>query len=306
MAVVFLSLCMLVATVCASECDSYCGDRGCGWTTEYSCPWATSKGTNGVAAKGDVGYHCCCEKRLQEEQPCGGDYHGGNDCSYLSNKVSYVNVSDITSEGPIYVGKAPLPEKLHGMFWLVNDGGDALVSLGGPVRGDGSGDCGSGKLAQHGSKYCSSVSTVRGGGWSYQAVTKPGLSSGPFPTIADRLYDSCGMKWNWCFDSDSDPTLFDADPVNLRHCVNLMAMASTKGEYKGRQYGGHYWRVTTLGLGIIPLPSWLLGNFEMIQVMDGSGVKIQPAWDMFAKENDQIVVYSDFGKSPGSVQTTVV
>merc|ERR1719446_33201 len=86
------------------------------------------------------------------------------------------------------------------------------------------------------------------------------------------------MTWNWCFDSDNSPTKFDAYPEAKRSCVNVMAMGSTKGEYKGQKDGGHYWRVTTLGLGIIPLPDWVLGNFDMIQVMDGNGAKIQPAW----------------------------
>lgn len=305
MAIIFLSFCVALVTASASECDSYCGSRGCGWTTEWSCPWAATKGTKGVASKGDIGYHCCCEKRTHEQQPCAGDYHGGNDCSYLSDKVRYANVSDIGPEGPIYIGKAPLPENLQGAFWLVNDGGDALISLGGPVGGDGSGECGNGKLAQDGDKYCSSVSTVRGGGWSYQAITRPGLSSGPFPTIADRLYRDCGMKWKWCFDSDSAPTMFDASPENLRACVNVMALASTKGKYKGMKHGGHYWRVTTLGLGIIPLPDWVLGNFDMIQVMDSNGAKVQPAWDMFAAANEQIVVYDDFGRAPSILSTLV-
>lgn len=234
---------------------------------------------------------------------------GGNDCSYVSNKVRYVNVTDINGgeRNDVFVGKAPLPENIQGMFWLVDDGGDVLVSFGGPAGGDGSGECGSGKLAKEAdNSYCSTISTVREGGWTYQAVAKPGLSGGAFPTPADKFYDQCGMKWKMCFDSDSNPTVADFSPHQTTIlCVNVMASASTKGEYKGKKNGGHYWRVTTKALGIIPLPDWVLGNFDMIQVMDGNGNKIQPAWDMFAAANDQIVVYDDSGKAPAQTEIIV-
>lgn len=205
---------------------------------------------------------------------------------------------DITADGPMYIGKAPLPAKLQGVFWLVDDGGDALISLGAPPGSDGSGRCANGKLVQkEADKFCSSISTVRPGQWSYQQVTKPGLSGGKFPTVADKFYDSCAIEWKWCFNSEDDPTVFKADPVQHRSaCVNVMAMGTTHGKYEGEKWGGHYWRVTTLGLGVVPLPDWLLGNFDMIQVMDGNGQKIQPAWDKFAAANPAgIVMYDDFG-----------
>jgi len=219
--------------------------------------------------------------------------------------VRYVNVSDITPDGPVYVAKDPIPENVQGMFWLVNDGGDALVSFGGPVGSDGRGECNTGRLEKVAdNKQCVSISTVREGGWTFQAVAKPGLSGGPYPTPADRFYDGCGMKWKFCLDSDTSPTSFDASPTSTRWgCVNVMAASSTTGEYKGLKNGGHYWRVTTKALGIIPLPNWVLGNFDMFQVMDGAGKKVLPAWDMFAAANKQIVVYDDANGKPPAVAT---
>lgn len=43
--------------------------------------------------------------------------------------------------------------------------------------------------------------------------------------------------------------------------------------------------MTTKALGIIPMPSWLPGDFDMVQVMDASGQRIQPAWDTFTSRN---------------------
>lgn len=219
----------------------------------------------------------------------------GSNCDYVSDKVTYFDVANINSSGPVFIGKAPLPEKIQGVFWLVDDGGDAVVSFGAPAGG-GSGECSNGKLTkQAGSdSYCSSISTVRPGGWIFQGIaTPPGISGGKFPSSADSFYRTCGTKWQFCFDSDTNPTSFDAKALATRGlpCVNVFSLATTTGEYKGVKSGGHYWRVTTKAMGVIPLPSWCPGNFDMIQVMDGNGDKVQPAWDMFAKANKQIVYY---------------
>lgn len=224
---------------------------------------------------------------------------GDSSCDYVSSNVKYVDVDKILTSGAVYVGKAPLPERTHGMFWLVDDGGDALVSFGGPPGGVGTGECSSGKLTQEGGEddktsYCTTISTVRPGGWTFQAFgTPPGVSGGKFPTNADSFYEMCGSKWKFCFDSNQDPTSATAVPEKSRSwCVNVMAASTTTAEYKGTKHGGHYWRVTTKALGIIPLPSWVPGNFDMIQVVDGDGNKVQPGWDMFAAANKQIVVYT--------------
>ena len=72
----------------------------------------------------------------------------------------------------------------------------------------------------------------------------------------------------------------------------MFAAAPTTGVYSGTKYGGEYWRVTTKALGVVPLPSWMPGNFDMIQVMDAQGTRIQPAWSKFASDNKKgIVVY---------------
>lgn len=228
----------------------------------------------------------------------------GSNCDYVSDKVQYYDVSKINASGPVFIGKAPLPPKIQGVFWLKDDGGDALVSFGAPPGGDGSGECNTGKLIPKASdqkSYCTTVSNVRAGGWTYQGVATPaGVFGGKFPSAADSFYRTCGMKWEFCFDSETDPTTWDGKAVSTRGlpCVNAFALASTTGVHSGTMYGGQYWKVTTKALGIVPMPSWLPGNFDMIQVMDGNGDKIQPAWDNYAKGNQQIVYYDDVSLEP--------
>eukprot|EP01050_Picozoa_sp_SAG11_P000433 SAG11_NODE_13_length_26388_cov_67.360341_5_plen_640_part_00 len=60
----------------ASQCSAYCssGSAACGWTKEYSCPWAKAPGSKGRAGDdGSPGYKCCCVDRTAATQPCGGN-----------------------------------------------------------------------------------------------------------------------------------------------------------------------------------------------------------------------------------------
>ena len=236
-------------------------------------------GTNGTAIDdGSLGFHCCCGGKL------------GSNCAYVSEKVTYTDVDKINASN-VYFGTSPLPERVQGAFWLKDDGGNSLIGLGTPPGGDGSGECNNGRLSkQEGNLYCTFISTVHPGGWAFQAVAAPVHPfGGKFPSPADEFYRKCGMKWKYC--AIKDLTKLDLIPSPMRSCVNVFALSSTTGEYKGTLYGGQYWKITTKALGIVPLPSWIPGNFDMIQVMDGKGNKIQPAWDMFAKDNKQIVTY---------------
>lgn len=223
----------------------------------------------------------------------------GSTCDYVSDKVQYIDVEAIDASGPVFIGKAPLPENIQGVFWFKDDGGDGLVSFGGPHEND---ECSNGKLTEdtdNSGKFCTAVSTVRPGGWTYQAEATPSPFGGHFPSVADKFYLGCGEKWKFCFDSNSNPTSLDAAPISTRGfpCVNVFEATKTTGVYKGTQNGGHLWRVTTKAFGVFPLPSFVPGNFDVIQVMDGSGNRVQPAWDTFAAANKQIVYYQDDGEA---------
>jgi len=62
-----------------SGCESYCSSTGCGWTSQYSCPWSAAAGTKGRAGQdGSKGFDCCCAKRDQDSQPCGGNSFAEN------------------------------------------------------------------------------------------------------------------------------------------------------------------------------------------------------------------------------------
>lgn len=58
------------------QCSEVCQDDAnmCDWTKEYSCPWAAEDGTKGRATpESSARYHCCCEARSNEDQPCGNE-----------------------------------------------------------------------------------------------------------------------------------------------------------------------------------------------------------------------------------------
>jgi hypothetical protein len=63
---------LIFSTASTSQCSGYCSSTGCGWTAQWSCPWAPNPGSKGRAGNdGSTGYKCCCEDRSQEDQPCG-------------------------------------------------------------------------------------------------------------------------------------------------------------------------------------------------------------------------------------------
>lgn len=77
---------LLVAAAAASPiqatgpaiCSQYCSTTGCGWTDDYSCPWAPKPGRKGRAGNDNsTGYKCCCVDRSNATQACGGGRGGG-------------------------------------------------------------------------------------------------------------------------------------------------------------------------------------------------------------------------------------
>lgn len=56
----------------SGTCGSYCSTTGCGWTSDWSCPWQPSGAQGHASDDGTLGYSCCCKQRTSEDQPCGG------------------------------------------------------------------------------------------------------------------------------------------------------------------------------------------------------------------------------------------
>lgn len=63
--------------------------EGCGWTGDYSCPWAPGPGSKGRAGNdSSVGYECCCVARTSSDQPCGGGHSSDGFNSNISTKCT--------------------------------------------------------------------------------------------------------------------------------------------------------------------------------------------------------------------------
>lgn len=61
---------------CGQRCAEFCSSTGCGWTSEWSCPWQPTGSKGQASDDGSDGYDCCCKKRTAESQPCGGGSRG--------------------------------------------------------------------------------------------------------------------------------------------------------------------------------------------------------------------------------------
>jgi hypothetical protein len=106
--------------------------------------------------------------------------------------VESVLVQDITAEGPLLIGRAPLPLPMQGLFWLTKQGASsALASMGGPSN-DGGG-VSSGKFANSSLPYTVRVSGDRT--WAFS--TSQGALKGA------ELIDLC---YNFHFDETAHPT----------------------------------------------------------------------------------------------------
>jgi len=177
-----------------------------------------------------------------------------------------IKVDDITGAGPLILGTAPLPPQLQGLFWLSDQGpSSALCSFGGP-NDDGAG-CNPGQLL--GKKFELRVPGDRV--WSFatkevaQAVEKLNLqylfefNDDKNPTHASihpQVSSSWTVElpewaWNFTMDLADDPE-FPESVVWHRH--------TTVGPFKVKK-----------------------GTYKLIQVIDGKGKRIFPAWSKFVE-----------------------
>lgn len=195
-----------------------------------------------------------------------------------------VRVEDITGEGPLWVGRAPLPKSLQGLWWLTGQrSSSALVTFGGP-NNDGDG-CSNGYLK--GDKHTYTIRTE-----GDRVFTTAQASA------IDRLAEGFDMMYYFEFNDAVEPTL------------GQIYVHSGLGIGLSGQFSQH---LLNFQMHLYPhsLPEfpgslvWLRNSsvlhfnagedYNLVQVMDGSGKRLEPAWSKFVRYQNSSIT----GDFPG-------
>jgi len=196
-------------------------------------------------------------------------------------KQKMVKVEDITGDGPLRVGTAPLPSSIRGIFWLTaQKHRSALGSFGGPSN-DGGG-CSPGELTDG---RCA----VRVGGDRSWALADQ--KTGIFALNVDLIY-------HFVFNDGENPTKCQIYPEARKLGVTLTAewvmdlemelMQQEHPEYPGSVV----WRRLSYVVG-----QDVGEEYALVQVMNENGERIEPAWTKFVEYQKSDVA----GHSPGEI-----
>jgi hypothetical protein len=208
-------------------------------------------------------------------------------------------VSELTGDGPMLIGKAPMPKNLRGLFWLHAQGDSScLASMGGP-----SNDGGEFSTGQMSKDYWIRVSGDRS--WAFADKDSPTLKSA---AKFDVAYD---FQW----DSVEDPTFAQiyikflklGFTIESEWLMDYEMYLVPEGleEYPGSVV----WRRRSKFIN--GLLNWAAGwddthktkpgesggaNYYLVQVIDENGERIQPAFDKFAEAMNR----PEHGAEPGT------
>lgn len=198
-----------------------------------------------------------------------------------------VKLDDLTGIGPLLLGTAPLPEVLRGIFWLGGQkNSSALMSFGGPSR-DGGG-CSTGDILK-GNQYKIRVSGDRV--WAF----------------ADRESKSVGLTekldlvYNFIMDDPQNPTKCQIYPearnlgltLTAEWLLDFEAVLDDAADSKAAYPGSVVWRRLSFIFGQRAVES----EYFLVQVIDGDGKRIEPAWSKFVEYQNS----TQAGGSPGEV-----
>jgi hypothetical protein len=199
-----------------------------------------------------------------------------------------VRTEDISGMGPMIVGTAPLPRNLQGLWWLSGQkSSSALVTFGGP-NDDGNG-CSVGYLTGDKNAYKIRVEGER-------------VFSTAEPSAIDKLIEGNDQSYNFEFNDPVNPTMAQiyvfADGLGVkiqgefsRNIMNFQMYLLPEEDPRRKQYPGSFvWLRNTTFFGINAGHDYLL-----VQVMDGLGSRIEPAWSSFAAYENS----STTGNYPG-------
>jgi len=182
-----------------------------------------------------------------------------------------LTMEQLETDMPMIIGKAPLPKQLRGVFWVGNQSrSSALCSFGGPNNDkvvDGGKNCSSGQIGSD-KKYCIRVSGDRV--WSVRSH------------ILSFVYAVNDIRYVFTFDSAEDPKYATIQNFcdfrgwlpgyDIFFFAELFDMALM--ESHDTFTNSVVWKRTS----IMPFGN---SSYELVQVMDEFGVRIEPAWSSF-------------------------
>ncbi|CAK0853111.1 unnamed protein product [Prorocentrum cordatum] len=197
-------------------------------------------------------------------------------------KAKSVKVEDITGKGPLRVGTAPLPESMQGLFWLSSQGpSSALASFAGPTQ-DGGG-CSTGQMRDK--RYDIRVAGDRV--WAFAEDN----------TIAWKFVETVDLIYHFVFDDAEKPTKCQIYPEagNLGFTLDAEWLLDFEAHLKPE--GSEEYPGSVIWLR----PSFVLGKevneYTLVQVMNGAGERIEPAWSKFVEYQNSDAA----GAKPGVV-----
>lgn len=186
-----------------------------------------------------------------------------------------VRVEDVSAAGPLILGTAPLPLTLQGIWWIAGQGsGSSLLSFGGP-NSDGNG-CSLGYITGENNTY-----KIRAEGDRVFSTSDPsGL---------DKLAEVGDQVYHFDFDNAVRPTfgkmhvLFQSLGVKAKWAELPMSSQMHLLPDGDPEYPGSVvWLRNTTVWG-----AHVVADTKLIQLIDGAGDKIEPAWSKFvASEKD--------------------
>jgi hypothetical protein len=183
-----------------------------------------------------------------------------------------VRVEDIDGTGPMILGTAPLPLALRGIWWVTSPSSSSslLLSFGGP-NNDGNG--------------CS-LGYISGGKNSYKIRAEGDrVISTSEPSGMDKIVEAGDKVYYFEFDSAESPTFGRVDivfeglgagmPSQWPQRVmssEMHLLADGDADYPGSLV----WLRNTTIWGLNPM-----SDTKIVQVIDGTGRKLEPAWSKF-------------------------
>jgi len=195
-------------------------------------------------------------------------------------QVKSVQVESITGDGPLILGTASLPGDLQGLFWLSQQGTrSALVSFGGPTRDS----CGTstGQLADR--QYAIRVTGDRI--WTF--AEQEGRSQ--------SLVEALDLIYHFVFDDPINPKRAQIYPESKNLRFTLTAEWILDFEMELVQGGDDRWPGSVVWKRQSKLFGISGGEYDLVQVMKGDGMRIEPAWSDFVNyQNSQ-----ETGGTPG-------